>query len=69
MPLTQTDKPGAPQPATPAPTGTYAAAYARLAAIADRLKASGATSIDTLVDDVRAAFDQRRTVEPTNDWP
>ena len=40
----------------PAATETYAAAYARLAAIAERLRAGGAaTSVDTLVEDVRAA--------------
>ena len=37
-------------------TLTYAAAYARLAAIAERLRATGsAASIDTLVDDTREA--------------
>ncbi len=39
----------------PAATETYAAAYSRLAAIADRLKsASAAASIDELVSDLRA---------------
>lgn len=38
------------------PTLTYAAAYARLAAIAERLRATGsAASIDTLIDDIRQA--------------
>ena len=38
------------------PTLTYAAAYAKLAAIAERLRATGsAASIDTLVDDTREA--------------
>ncbi len=40
----------------PAPANTYAAAYATLGAIADRLKgASTAATIDTLAEDVRAA--------------
>ncbi len=40
----------------PAPANTYAAAYAILGAIADRLKGAGtAATIDTLADDVRAA--------------
>ena len=39
-----------------ATTETYAAAYARLASIAERLRAGGAAvSVDTLVEDVRAA--------------
>lgn len=38
------------------PASTYAAAYAQLTAIAERLKGAGtASSIDTLADDVRAA--------------
>ena len=38
------------------PTATYAAAYAKLAAIAEKLRATGgAATIDTLVDDIRAA--------------
>ncbi len=38
------------------PVTTYAAAYAALAAIAERLKGAGtAASIDTLAEDVRAA--------------
>lgn len=42
--------------AAPASTDTYAASYAKLAAIAERLRAGGgATSVDTLVEDVRAA--------------
>ncbi len=42
--------------AAPAATDTYAASYAKLAAIAERLRAGGtAVSVDTLVDDVRAA--------------
>ena len=41
---------------TAKPSITYAAAYAQLAAIAERLKGAGtATSIDTLAEDVRAA--------------
>ena len=40
----------------PAATETYAVSYARLAAIAERLRAAAATvSVDTLVEDVRAA--------------
>ena len=40
----------------PATTETYAASYAKLAAIAERLRAGGAAvSVDTLVEDVRAA--------------
>ena len=40
----------------PAATDSYAANYARLAAIAERLRAGGAAvSVDTLVEDVRAA--------------
>ena len=41
--------------AAPASTETYAAAYARLTAIAERLKGAGATDVDTLVQDLRAA--------------
>ena len=38
------------------PATSYAAAYAQLAAIAERLKGAGtAASIDTLAEDVRAA--------------
>ncbi len=38
------------------PTVTYAAAYATLAAVAERLKANGsASTIDTLAQDVAAA--------------
>lgn len=38
------------------PASTYAAAYAQLTAIAERLKGAGtASSIDTMADDVRAA--------------
>ncbi len=41
---------------TPAPAATYAAAYAALAAIAERLRGAGtAATIDTLAEDVRAA--------------
>ena len=40
----------------PASTETYAAAYARLAAIAERLKGAGAAaSHDDIVDDLKAA--------------
>ena len=41
----------------PAPTATYADAYARLARLAEKLKGNGVAtaSIDSLVDDVRAA--------------
>jgi exonuclease VII small subunit len=40
----------------PASTDTYSAAYARLAAIAERLKNNtAATTVDSLVEDVRAA--------------
>lgn len=39
-----------------AATETYAGAYARLSAIAEKLRTSaGATSVDSLVEDVRAA--------------
>ena len=42
--------------AVPAATDTYAASYAKLSAIAERLRSGGsATSVDTLVEDVRAA--------------
>ena len=42
--------------ATIKPIVTYAAAYAALSAVAERLKAAGtAASIDTLAEDVRAA--------------
>ena len=41
--------------AAPASTETYAAAYAKLAAIAEKLKGAGATDVDTLVQDLRAA--------------
>ena len=38
------------------PTATYAAAYAKLSAIAEKLRATGsAATVDTLVDDIRAA--------------
>ncbi len=41
---------------TPASTETYAAAYARLSQIAEKLKISGAAaSIDNIVEDLRAA--------------
>ncbi len=41
---------------TPLPTTTYAAAYAQLAAIADKLRSTANTgSVDTLVDDIRQA--------------
>jgi exonuclease VII small subunit len=41
---------------TPASTETYSAAYARLSAIAERLKNNtAATTVDSLVEDVRAA--------------
>lgn len=41
---------------TAKPVTSYAAAYAQLAAIAERLKGAGsAASIDTLAEDVRAA--------------
>ena len=55
MPI-RTTKPATVQPGfTPEPTGTYASAYARFASIAERLKTAGAaTSVDTLVEDVRA---------------
>lgn len=54
---TQIHEPGATRTtAAPAATETYAGAYARLNAIAERLKSAGAaTGIDTLADDVRAA--------------
>ena len=40
----------------PANTESYAAAYARLAAIAEKLKGAGATAnLDEIVDDLRAA--------------
>lgn len=40
----------------PASTETYAAAYARLAAIAEKLKGAGATAnLDEIVDDLRNA--------------
>ena len=40
----------------PAATESYAASYAKLAAIAERLRAGGAAvSVDALVEDVRAA--------------
>lgn len=40
----------------PASSETYASAYARLTAIAERLKAAAsAATVDTLVDDLRAA--------------
>ena len=55
----QTTKPAAPtpQPAiAPEPTASYAAAYAQLTAIAERLKGAGtAVTVDTLVQDVRTA--------------
>lgn len=41
--------------AAPASTETYATAYARLNAIAERLKGGAATDVDTLVQDLRAA--------------
>ena len=42
--------------AAPKPAITYAAAYAALSAVAERLKGAGtASSIDTLADDVRSA--------------
>lgn len=37
------------------PTETYAAAYAQLSAIAEKLKNASAANVDTLADDVRAA--------------
>ncbi len=38
------------------PTTTYAAAYAKVAAMAEKLRASGsATTVDTHIDDIRAA--------------
>ena len=37
------------------PTETYAAAYAVLSAIAEKLKNANSANIDTLADDVRAA--------------
>lgn len=39
----------------PAATGTYAAAYAQLAGIADKLRASTTPAVDSLVEDLRAA--------------
>ena len=40
----------------PASTETYASAYARLAAIAEKLRGTGATAnLDSIVDDLRAA--------------
>lgn len=40
----------------PASTETYASAYARLAAVAEKLKTAGAAaSVDDLVSDLRAA--------------
>jgi exonuclease VII small subunit len=40
----------------PEPTETYSAAYARLSTIAERLKSNtAATTVDSLVDDVRTA--------------
>ncbi len=40
----------------PASTETYAAAYNRLAAIAEKLRGTGATAnLDGIVDDLRAA--------------
>ena len=42
--------------AIPAATETYAAAYARLVSIAEKLKGAGATaSLDSIVDDLRSA--------------
>ena len=42
----------------PAPTATYAAAYARLTAIAQKLRTpASATTVDGLAADVRAARD------------
>ena len=58
MPIQTTKPPAPPTPTAVAPpsTASYAGAYAQLAAIAERLKTAGtATSIDTLVQDVRAA--------------
>lgn len=41
---------------TPASTETYASAYARLAAVAEKLKTAGAAaSVDDLVSDLRTA--------------
>ena len=41
---------------TAAPAQSYAAAYAKLAAIADKLRAAGsAASVDSLVEDLREA--------------
>ena len=41
---------------SPQATITYAAAYAKLSAIAEKLRATGsAATVDTLVDDIRAA--------------
>lgn len=41
--------------AAPSSTETYVSAYARLTAIADKLKGGGATDVDTLVQDLREA--------------
>ena len=47
---------------TPTSTETYAAAYAKLSQIAEKLKNTGATaSVDSLVDDLRAARIAYRT--------
>ena len=54
--MPQTTKSVVPQRSTAVePTSTYAAAYAELAEIVERLRGNGSTSIDSLVDSVRRA--------------
>ncbi len=50
--------------AAPAGTDSYAASYARLAAIAERLRtATGAATVDSLVADVQAARELHRQLK------